>query len=250
MAEITVFYEGSVVTRNAALKRGIKRYFTGKACSNGHVAQRQTKSGTCIVCSRLSMARRRSRNPEKYAEIDHRSHRKTHQKRLEQGRRYHQANRAVRNAQSRLYYREHREEIAERSRQRRIADPHRSRAASRRYYQGHRAESAKRGRQYRASEIGRRIKSTAENRRRAKKVNLPGSHTEADVQRLVAASAHCYLCGRRFTKRNPPTLDHVLAITDPLGTDDRSNLALACRPCNSAKRNRRINPLTGQGFLI
>ena len=41
-----------IVSRKEAIERGLTRYFTGKACKQGHVAQRQTISATCITCLR------------------------------------------------------------------------------------------------------------------------------------------------------------------------------------------------------
>lgn len=39
--------------RKTAIERGLKRYFTGKACKHGHLADRITVSGACSVCANL-----------------------------------------------------------------------------------------------------------------------------------------------------------------------------------------------------
>lgn len=39
-----------VITRKQALEQGLTRYFTGKACLRGHVAERQTTNGKCQDC--------------------------------------------------------------------------------------------------------------------------------------------------------------------------------------------------------
>lgn len=36
--------------RHEAKLKGIKRYFTGEPCVNGHVSDRQTSNGCCIAC--------------------------------------------------------------------------------------------------------------------------------------------------------------------------------------------------------
>src|ERR1700740_869422 len=36
--------------RYEAMQRGDTKYFTGRACKNGHVAERYTKSGNCSAC--------------------------------------------------------------------------------------------------------------------------------------------------------------------------------------------------------
>ncbi len=51
-----------VVTRSAAKASGLRHYFTGKPCGNGHVAPRFAGNGWCVSCA---MARNKS--PEKAA---------------------------------------------------------------------------------------------------------------------------------------------------------------------------------------
>ena len=40
------------LTRKAALEFGVPRYFNGKPCPKGHVAERNAKTGRCIECKR------------------------------------------------------------------------------------------------------------------------------------------------------------------------------------------------------
>ncbi len=40
------------VTRQHAIGRGLKRYFTGLACLRGHVAERYVLNGGCVECMR------------------------------------------------------------------------------------------------------------------------------------------------------------------------------------------------------
>jgi len=41
-----------IITRKEAIERGLKRYFTGKPCKNGHVEERHTKYRECMQCNR------------------------------------------------------------------------------------------------------------------------------------------------------------------------------------------------------
>ncbi|WP_287924847.1 hypothetical protein [Diaphorobacter sp.] len=43
-------------TRGRALARGLPRYFTGQRCVHGHVAERMTKNGNCVICQKLRQA--------------------------------------------------------------------------------------------------------------------------------------------------------------------------------------------------
>ena len=40
-------------TKSEALRRRDPRYFTGKPCKHGHIAERYTRSGTCVVCMQI-----------------------------------------------------------------------------------------------------------------------------------------------------------------------------------------------------
>lgn len=42
----------SVVTRKEARESGLKRYFTGKPCPQGHLSERSTATADCIECNR------------------------------------------------------------------------------------------------------------------------------------------------------------------------------------------------------
>lgn len=42
------------ITRADAKALGLKRYFTGKPCKHGHVAERVTSSTACVICNRAA----------------------------------------------------------------------------------------------------------------------------------------------------------------------------------------------------
>ena len=39
-----------IISRKEAKEKGLKRYFTGKRCKNGHIAQRLVSSFGCVIC--------------------------------------------------------------------------------------------------------------------------------------------------------------------------------------------------------
>ena len=39
-----------IVTRQAAIEKGLKRYYTGRPCKKGHKSQRYTLSCSCVQC--------------------------------------------------------------------------------------------------------------------------------------------------------------------------------------------------------
>jgi hypothetical protein len=55
-----------IISRQEAIAKGLKRYFTGVPCIHGHTCERYTKHGNeCVECGRLSQQRRRVRDPER-----------------------------------------------------------------------------------------------------------------------------------------------------------------------------------------
>ena len=42
-----------IISRKAAMARGLKRYFTGHACCNGHVTERNVSDRHCVDCNRV-----------------------------------------------------------------------------------------------------------------------------------------------------------------------------------------------------
>ena len=57
-----------LITRKQAKADGLKRYFTGKLCVNGHAAPRLVETRACIACAHMYSARWRKNNPERVAE--------------------------------------------------------------------------------------------------------------------------------------------------------------------------------------
>jgi hypothetical protein len=61
-----------VLSRTAAIAQGKKKYFTGKPCKHGHVAERHVQNWTCVECHSANMLdvqrNWRAKNPKKVAE--------------------------------------------------------------------------------------------------------------------------------------------------------------------------------------
>ena len=52
-------------SRKAALAKGETKYFTGEACTKGHVAPRRAKTGECLECRAAQLVLWRQNNPER-----------------------------------------------------------------------------------------------------------------------------------------------------------------------------------------
>lgn len=54
----------SIITRSQASAQQLPRYFTNKPCVNGHIADRNTKTGRCMQCQREHGAKFRAERPD------------------------------------------------------------------------------------------------------------------------------------------------------------------------------------------
>lgn len=57
-----------IISRKEAIYSGLKWYFTGDPCKNGHVAERQCSNRKCRICSKQKSDAWRLKNPEKSRE--------------------------------------------------------------------------------------------------------------------------------------------------------------------------------------
>lgn len=55
----------NILSRNDAKERGAVRYFTGKPCKRGHIAERHVSSYGCVLCANEDLIRYRAEDPEK-----------------------------------------------------------------------------------------------------------------------------------------------------------------------------------------
>ncbi len=101
------------ISLKQAIKQGLTRYWTGKPCKYGHIAERMTSDRTCLECHRLRSARCRPNNLEYHRlyiqrwRIDNPELNRQYQRAN-----YHR-NKTERNAYSRDYGRRNRQRLAE-----------------------------------------------------------------------------------------------------------------------------------------
>jgi 5-methylcytosine-specific restriction endonuclease McrA len=106
------------------------------------------------------------------------------------------------------------------------------------YEQSQKYKSAKL--KYNRSSNGKASLKARGSKHRASHRGIGGNFTVEDERKLRERQKKCHICGRRFTMKDPATLDHVIPITKR-GPHDPGNLALAHKSCNSRKGNRRTH---------
>jgi len=82
-------------TRKQAKAQGLKHYFTGVPCKNGHISQRTTLDYTCVVCNQVNTERYNLLNRGQYLESKKASYNKLQSKHLVYARRRRKNNPAL-----------------------------------------------------------------------------------------------------------------------------------------------------------
>lgn len=211
-----------IITRAEAKARGLGRYFTGKPCKHGHVAERVTANGSCWPCSAARAKSHRpgwaAKNKDKLNAYD-RERRRQHPER-------HQA-----------YYAKNADRIRERQRKRAAANPEKNRNRVK-AWAAENPEAVKRT--HRKWVLANPEKIAANDRKqRARRLGAEGSHTAAEILDLFKRQhGKCAYC--RISLQNGYHADHVVPLAKG-GSNWITNIQLTCPDCNF--RKNRADPI-------
>jgi hypothetical protein len=206
-----------VISRSEAKAAGLKHYFTGKPCHEGHIDKRQTTNGRCAECARV-MAR-----------LWHHEHRDAC---IARTRAWKQANADKLKEQDRRFREENREFIAERQRKWREKNP---------------GYDIRKSNEYHERNPGRR--KVYRLRRIAKLRNVEGMSTPEEINAIYERQkGKCAICktpvGLNFH------VDHIMPIALG-GTSWPSNLQVTCPKCNWSKKGADpIQHMQSLGYLL
>lgn len=201
-----------IITRAEAKAAGLKRYFNGKACKQGHVAENYIGGG-CVVCRDIGRAAYDAANRERINSERKAKRAANPEKARAIVTKYRKANREITNASSAKW----RERNADHERQYRIANRDNSNARSR--------------------------------GRRAQKRAAEGHHTKEDIQTIhTAQGGKCACCKTKVGKRYH--VDHIQPLARG-GSNWPSNLQILCPTCNISKGARDpVDFMQSRGMLL
>lgn len=144
--------------------------------------------------------------------------------------------------QKRKYNIDNRVRISEYKRKCRLTNKKEIAEQRREYYLRHKKQIAEYMRKYTQTDRGRSLGRHRNQHRRARKRDAEGDGVTPEEFERIVKNQHnkCNMCGRRFCKSRPATMDHVVPLSKN-GAHSSDNIQALCRSCNSSK-NARVNP--------
>lgn len=214
-----------IVKRFQATAAGEKRYFTGKPCLRGHIAERSVSTRHCFVCAAIAIERiRQHRMKTDPAFV---------QRRRDAANKWKREN-PEKNAETvRKWRKANPDKAAERHKRWRAKDPEKTKrltAGYRRKRQKAANEAVKKWMRDNP-ERARLLRKVCKHNRKTRVMNNGGRFGAADIEKLYAKQeGKCACC----SVPGKLDIDHIIPVTKG-GTSDATNLQLLCPPCNKSK---------------
>jgi len=123
-----------IISRAYAKQLGMKRYFTGKPCNKGHIAERYTSGGDCIQCIAESRARWNANNPDRKAEVQKKWHEENRERHLQACKAWREKNKERKAEANKRWYEANKDKVAEQGRRWREENKDRKSEVNKRWY--------------------------------------------------------------------------------------------------------------------
>lgn len=204
-----------IISRRQAKAQGLKTYFTAKLCVNGHIAERRVQNCECLEC----------RTERSYARSERHHDPASRQRAIEAGLTKYISIYPCKYGHTGERY------VAGRG----CVECNRIRHFNTYRTPEYKAWDAARQIRYRKTEKGKDVVRVNTSNRRALKRDNGGNFSVADLEFLKRTQKKCYLCGKRFTKKNPATIEHIIPLSKG-GPHDITNIMLAHDDCNKEKK--------------
>lgn len=214
----------NIIGRVEAKAQGLKRYFTGKECKRGHIAERYVSNCACADCEIEKLRAAYHSDPEKHRERRRQYRMDNPEKEAESLRKYREANREKRSASWQRYYADNRESLAEKDKT---------------YREENREAILERQRNWRRKNVARR--TSLEAKRRSKLRNaVPAWFSEFDAFVWQEASELARI--RRDETGIEWAADHMIPLqaTQACGLHVAENCQVIPAYLNNGKKNRMV----------
>jgi 5-methylcytosine-specific restriction endonuclease McrA len=247
-----------IIQRKEAKARGLKRYFTGKPCPHGHIAERAVNTGICLICRRAISKKWKAANQEQVRErrkqwreenpdIDRKWREENREWVRERGKAHYRKNRDRLRAYWKERYANNREAELERTKKWESENKERIRIRNQKRYAQKRDLITERNRRWREANpekvkgFGKKWKAQNpvkvavwRNKRRSNKLKNESHHTAEDLIAILKAQGYrCVYCQANL-KKVKKHIDHVKPLSKG-GSNGRENIQYLCGSCNLAK---------------
>lgn len=204
-------------TRAEAKEKGLKRYFTGTPCRNGHVAERYSSSGRCIECVSECNRKIYEKDPAKKIKSAQKWYAENKGDKLKYDLERYHSNPKVKVQQ--LEWKRANSDKMSAYRQKWISDNPGKHKESQRLWALNNPET-----------VQANVRA-----RRARKRNAEGRHSTSDVDAILERQKFkCAECGIDISDRKSRQVDHMMPLKLG-GSNWPSNLQLLCIKCNKVK---------------
>jgi 5-methylcytosine-specific restriction endonuclease McrA len=169
----------------------------------------------------------------------------------EQRRRFREANRDALREQYKKFRAGHQERKNEQNKRSYASHKDRAIKYMEQYRKNNRETLNENKRQYYKTEQGKMVARAAHSKRKSLKINAIGTHTAQDIAvQFEKQHGQCHWCKKKFISgKNAYHVDHVIPLSRG-GSNDPSNLVLACPTCNLSKNNRLPHEWIQGGTLL
>jgi 5-methylcytosine-specific restriction endonuclease McrA len=191
-----------IISRDEAKVKGLKHYFTGLPCKNGHISKRRVVGWICLECDAIGKAASRNMDAEGAKRKARIYYEKNLNRNREVGREASRIWRQKNPGAERIWRLDNKEKLNQKRRLRYAKNP------ARQLIHFH--------------------------NRRARQLTSGGTHTPADLSAIFKAqNGKCAYCRVSLSKRKKH-VDHILPLSCG-GSNDRTNIQYLCAPCNLTK---------------
>lgn len=215
-----------IISRQTAMEIGLRHYFTGRPCKQGHLSLRSVGRRACLECEREYRLSRK----EDIAEYKRKYHADNADRLCAKSREWYAENKERASEYSRLHYQANKSRYAERHKAWVDVNQDRKREMDRQW-RADNQEAVRSSRDNWKRQNWGRVLASNRNRRSMQRM-AQGTHTADDVQNLLSLQRNrCAHCSNKLTSCH---VDHITPLALG-GSNWPSNLQILCPTCNMQK---------------